>query len=215
MELDMLILGEVKSCLIASMACRPRRVEVCGFGAKRGSWKTGQNGELASGSCAVGRTVSSPLRSLFLRCPLYSLETWTCARHHRGSLVPGLPGGSTRRRDAQSLIWACALIRGVASWSSTPWECPSESVPCRASYWESGDRFAVRQFTPAPGACSVGPREMVLGPRGVGRAACGSTTWTSRPICPRPGLSACSAVGRRFKAPVWHPSPGVSDAMAS
>lgn len=63
-----------------------------------------------------------------------------------------------------------------------------------------------------PGACSVGPREMVLGPRWVGRAACGSTTWTSQPICPPPGLSACSAVGRQFKAPVWHPSPGVSDA---
>lgn len=97
----MLILGEVKSCLIARMACRPRRVEVCGFGAKRGSWKTGQNGELAAGSCAVGRTVSSPF---LLRCPLYSLETWTCAGHHPGPLVPGLPGGSTRGRDAQSLI---------------------------------------------------------------------------------------------------------------
>lgn len=145
MELDTLMLGEVKSCLIAS-----RRVEVCGFGAKGGSWKTAQNGELAVGSCAVGGTVSSPLRSFLLRCPLYILETWTCAQHYFGSLVPGLPGGSAWGRDAQSLIWTWALIRGMASWWPTPCECPSESIPCRASYRESGERFAVGQFIPAP-----------------------------------------------------------------
>lgn len=86
MELDMLILGEVKSCLIASMACRPRRVEVCGFGAKRGSWKTGQNGELAAGSCAVGRTVSSPF---LLRCPS---TVWKPGPVQGITLVPWYPG---------------------------------------------------------------------------------------------------------------------------
>ena len=63
---------------------------------------------------------------------------------------PRASGRFGRREGCSGLIWACALIRGVASWSPTPCECPSESIPCRASYRESGEHFAVGQFIPAP-----------------------------------------------------------------
>lgn len=66
-----------------------RRVEVCGFGAKRGSWKTGQNGELAVGSCAVGGHCLRPSDPFSFDV----LSTfWKPGPVHSFTLVPWSPG---------------------------------------------------------------------------------------------------------------------------
>lgn len=77
----------------------------------------GQNAELDAGSHAVGGTVSLPLGSFLLRCLRYILENWPV---HSFNPAPWskLPGVSAGGRDAQGLIWVCALIQGVASGSA-------------------------------------------------------------------------------------------------
>lgn len=146
----------------------------------------GQNAELDAGSRAVGGTVSLPLGSFLLRCLRYILENWPV---HSFNPAPWskLPGVSAGGRDAQGLIWVCALIQGVASGSarspggaeepgedlseqvqgvrtSTPHECPLESVLRKGSF--SLRKWKTLCCLPAsshlPGACSVGPPEMVL-----------------------------------------------------
>lgn len=148
MELDMLILGEVKSC-IASMACRAVELR-CVALEQRGA--RGRRGRMESWPSAHVRSADTVFVPPILFPSMSSLHSGNLDPCTASPWFPGprASGRFGRREGCSGLIWACALIRGVASWSPTPCECPSESIPFRASYRESGEHFAVGQFIPAP-----------------------------------------------------------------
>lgn len=90
---------------------------------------------------------------------------------HSITLVPWFPGFRrfSLREGCSEPDLSMRTDSGMASWSPTPCEC-LRRVSCRASYRERGRALYCRASSSQPlGACSVGPREMVvLGTEGSG-----------------------------------------------
>lgn len=169
-----------------------------------GSWKTAQNGELASSHVPVGGTVSSPSDPFSFGV----LSTfWKPGPVHSITLVPWFPGfrgGSATREGCSEPDLNVALIRGMAA-GHTPCECLSEKYPLQ-SFLPRRRALYCRPVHPSPLVLALWDHVKWFWDRGE---------WGGQHVAqPRtsPNLStaradACSA-GGRFKAPVWDPSPG-------
>lgn len=154
----------------------------------------------------VGGTVSSPR----ILSPSVSSPTfWKPGPVHSITLVPWFPASgrfSLGGRDAQSLIWACALIRGRPA-GHPRLVSAFRRVSSAELLTEKGRALYCRPVHPSPWCLLCGTTWNGSGTEGSGVGSMWLNHVDFTPTCPPPGLSACS-LRRPIQAPVWDPSPG-------